>query len=253
MEEKKKVTKKKTSTKKKTNTKKKTVSSKTKVNKKTNKPVYKVIQSKEPEIVTIKNTKKKTFNSTSLIVFFYTLIALLSIFFIFFYPSIKENIEIHKLKNEINNIINKNICTNTNVTTGDRVEVETKIKDYLYSLTRTNNKINSIINNESLNNFLNVSFIDSDINLLDNNINKLNTLKEEINSLKDNNSKYKNNNKKLNKLYKSLSKTIDNKIKVNDIDPFIKYLNDIKEPSTYIRNNKDKYKIEENKTEEKGE
>ena len=215
--------------------------------KKESKPVYTVIQSKEPEIVTIKSDKKKSFNTNILIVFFYSLIALLSIFFIFFYPSIKEEIEIYKLKKEINTIITENKCTNSNVTTGEREEVEIKIKDYLYSLTLSNNKINSIINNKELNNFLNVSYIDSDINLLDSNINELNNLKEKVNLIKDNNSKYINNNKKLNKLYKSLSKIVDKSIIVNDIDPFIKYLSDIKEPSIYLRNNKDKYKLEDNK------
>ena len=201
-----------------------------------------------------KITKKKILLTIILI----TILGLLLGFL--FLPNIIETKEINNLKKEITmvdnylskekgNINDINKYISKKITTGKRKKIETAIEKYLKDILDNSNKANNISKDKKIRNILTIE------NITDKNIStyieeqkkKLSTIKDKMNNI-DSNNYLKTKDIYSTKLYQRL---ISKKIKLTNyikiIDNTIEYIDKNNEIINYLSNNKDTYKIENNK------
>ena len=208
-------------------------------------------------------SQKKLFLIISLFIILLILISLL------FAPSLIEGMETKRLIKEVE-VVDKMLKNETidikkisnyqkkNITTGKRKKVEKSLDKYIYDLTTNCNSLLTIKNDKKLTNSLNAKTIETNTYDFSKTKEHIKNIKEKSSKIKENLEKIANNkieyiedntsDKELISLYKKIiskNKSIDNYIKL--ASTITTNINITEEAINYLSNNKDHWKIEDNK------
>lgn len=198
-----------------------------------------------------KSKKTIIFSLLAVIVF---LIGIIS-FIIIEYPKIREKIELNLISKEIEEVLKDKKLETTNekfkdnLASGDRLILENDIEKYLIEILKIENDLKNIKNDEKIIKSLNIENIGNEntLSYYDEVLNKLNEIDNKVKKIKEENNNHTIKDDNLNKKYQEFSKKINDKISFTEIDEIKEYINTTKPILKYLIDNKNYYKIEENK------